>query len=293
MQGELARSIMMIEGIEFARVHLAIPERTIFRAGQGTPTAAVSLETTPGAALTDQKIRGIQQLVSSSVPGLAVTDVAVLDREGDLVSGSVGVAPAYAGGPQTERTALESYFAVKGRTAIEQFLPKGSFDLEISLRPLVRDAAADAGSEPVATQAGAGQTERLRDDFTFRVLMRTPTVLADEERRLVQNALIEAFSLAENRGDVLIFSTGALARTLDAAPASAAPARPAPVPAAGGGGGWDDSTFDLFQSKWLWIGLVLAALVGLAVWPRKRLSDEEIASFADLLKDAANDRAER
>lgn len=293
MQGELARSIMMMDGIEFARVHLAIPERTIFRAGQETPTAAVSLETTVGKTLTDQKIQGIQQLVSSSVPGLTVADVAVLNSDGDLVSGAAAVVGADAFGAMSERAALESYFAAKGRTAIEQYLPRSSFDIEFSLRQLALEIN-DQVSGSVSNQTSASRMPAaLRDGFAFRILVRTPTVLNDEERTLVQNALVDALQIAEARGDVLIFSTGVLARSIGTDPASAPVAASPVTPVSGTGADWGGDTASLLTTKWMWIGLVLLILVGLAAWPRRRLKEEEIVSFADLLKDAASQRTER
>src|SRR5665213_3756355 len=45
LEGELARSIQTIEGIESARVHLVIPERQIFSRDDQTPSASVVLKT--------------------------------------------------------------------------------------------------------------------------------------------------------------------------------------------------------------------------------------------------------
>ncbi|MGQ7829964.1 flagellar basal-body MS-ring/collar protein FliF [Altererythrobacter sp. Z27] len=291
MQGELARSIMMMDGIEFARVHLAIPERSIFRAGQESPTAAVSLETTVGKALTDKKIQGIQQLVASSVPGLTVADVAVLSSDGNLVSGITAMGDAGGLGAMSELAALESYFAAKGRTVIEQYLPKTSFDIEFALRPLALGGGGQASAKGATGPIVSRQPEVLRDGFAFRILVRTPIALDEEERTLIQNALADSLQIVESRGDVLIFSTGALSRSINANPGAlpgATPVeQPSMAPKLGAATEWGDGAATLLWSKWLWIGLVLLALVGLAAWPRKRLNDEEIVRFADLLKDAA------
>src|SRR5690606_28469829 len=51
LQGELARTIMMMDAVEFARVHLSIPERSLFRADASEPKAAVTVERQRGRRL--------------------------------------------------------------------------------------------------------------------------------------------------------------------------------------------------------------------------------------------------
>lgn len=291
MQGELARSIMMIDGIKFARVHLAIPERTIFREGQEAPTAVVSLETMPQSALGEKKIAGIQQLVASAVPGLAVGDVAVLDREGNLVSTG-----PIAGGRQpldvmTERGALESYLAAKGRAAISRLLPTLAFDIELSLRPITNDTPEATRPAPDTPPADTGLPVVMPQSSALRILIRTPVELDPQEREAIQGALIDALQITEERGDVLVFTTGSLTPvgTVRDTPVAAATAPPSLA---------QSNTLqqgDLFGSiglKWPLAALVLLLMAGLAVWPRRRLTDEEVASFADLLRDTAADRTE-
>lgn len=76
LQGELARTIMMMEGISFARVHLAIPERALFRASATVPTAAVTIQAERGRPISTDRVMGIRRLVSSTVTDLSVRNVA-------------------------------------------------------------------------------------------------------------------------------------------------------------------------------------------------------------------------
>lgn len=293
MQGELARSIMMMDGIAFARVHLAIPERSIFRSGQGTPTAAVTLEMSAGTPLSQQRIRGIQQLVASSVPGLASTDVAILDSSGDLVSANIASAQGGVAGPISERAALEGFYAAKARAAIERVLPGLSFDVELTARPpspVAIDPAAE-GSAPASSQNDRAAPSR--EGLIVRVLVRTPVELGVDERNVIQSALVSELDLAEGRGDILAFSTGALASSLpDTVPSTGRPA-PAPVSPIATDTGWSAQTGSLLSSKWTWIALLALFLTAVVAWPRRRLPDEEAASFAELLKSTALDRADR
>lgn len=86
LEGELARSIESLAGVQTARVHLAIPERSVFIRTQAAPSSSVILSRYRGGQLSARQIAGIQKLVAASVPDLSVDDVAVLDPSGALLS---------------------------------------------------------------------------------------------------------------------------------------------------------------------------------------------------------------
>jgi flagellar M-ring protein FliF len=85
LQGELARTIGRIAAVHSARVHLVIPEKALFREQQEKTTASVALTLVPGRRLTSEQIRGITQLIASSVPGLDPLDVVIVDDTGQLL----------------------------------------------------------------------------------------------------------------------------------------------------------------------------------------------------------------
>ena len=88
MEGELARSIQTIDGIEAARVHLVIPERQLFSRDSTPPTASVVLKTS--AVLDRGEVNAIQHLVAAAVAGLQVSRVAIIDDRGNLLAGGDG-----------------------------------------------------------------------------------------------------------------------------------------------------------------------------------------------------------
>ncbi|MBB43014.1 MAG: flagellar M-ring protein FliF [Rhodospirillaceae bacterium] len=83
---ELAKSISNIDIIKSARVHLAIPERSVFARNSLPPKASVFVNLARGRTLTSDQISAIVNLVSSSVPNLARENVAVIDQIGRLLS---------------------------------------------------------------------------------------------------------------------------------------------------------------------------------------------------------------
>jgi flagellar M-ring protein FliF len=83
---ELARSIGEIEGLVAARVHLAIPEKSVFARASVPPSASVFVQMEDGRSLSRQQISAIVHLVSSSVPSLPKGEVTVVDQYGNLLS---------------------------------------------------------------------------------------------------------------------------------------------------------------------------------------------------------------
>jgi flagellar M-ring protein FliF len=86
LEGELERTIGQMRGIESAQVHLAIHETSTFRRADSPAEASVVLKLRAGEAPDDGVVRGIAQLVASSVDGLDGDRVTVVDDGGRLLS---------------------------------------------------------------------------------------------------------------------------------------------------------------------------------------------------------------
>ncbi|MCA9723604.1 MAG: flagellar M-ring protein FliF, partial [Gemmatimonadetes bacterium] len=87
LEGELARTIGNLRGVERAQVHLALPESSPLRKLDRPAEAAVVVALRADATLTPEQVRGIAQLVSSSVEQLTPDHVAVLDDSGRPLGG--------------------------------------------------------------------------------------------------------------------------------------------------------------------------------------------------------------
>jgi flagellar M-ring protein FliF len=83
LQGELARTISQLDAVHSARVHIVLPEKSLFLEQQDKPTASVVLKLAPGRRLTPEQIRGIAHLVASSVEGLSAEAVTLVDHNGE------------------------------------------------------------------------------------------------------------------------------------------------------------------------------------------------------------------
>lgn len=85
-EGELQRTITNFRNVQTARVHIAIPERSVFVRATRKPTASVFLTLTSGASLSEMQVGAIANLVASSVPELVAEDVTIVDQRGNLLS---------------------------------------------------------------------------------------------------------------------------------------------------------------------------------------------------------------
>ena len=116
---ELAKSISRIDIVTSARVHLAIPERSVFARKSLPPKASVFLNLARGRTLSPEQVTAIVNLVSSAVPNMSRDNVAVVDQVGRLISNNEMDAAARLTDKQFQhRLQMENVY----RTRIEMLL---------------------------------------------------------------------------------------------------------------------------------------------------------------------------
>ena len=126
LQGELARTIMALDAVKSARVHLVLPDSGLFRRADQKPKAAVTLALRDNRSLQPEQVVGIQRLVAASVPQIDPTAVTVLDQRGATLSRNAG--------PESEDAAIglggkhefEAYLARKVVAVLDKTFGPGS-----------------------------------------------------------------------------------------------------------------------------------------------------------------------
>ena len=104
LEAELSRSINHISGVTSARVHLAIPEKTVFAREIALPSASVFVKLSNGRSLGRQQVQSIVHLVASSVPNLPSENITVVDQFGELLSKPSGDSSTTASSEQMSQT---------------------------------------------------------------------------------------------------------------------------------------------------------------------------------------------
>jgi len=101
LEGELAQSILTMDAIASARVHLAIAKTSSFvTANTDGNSASVMVTVKPGRALSNEQVAAVVNLVSGSVAGLKPQRVSLVDQAGNLLSARVDLADGFEGATQ-------------------------------------------------------------------------------------------------------------------------------------------------------------------------------------------------
>jgi flagellar M-ring protein FliF len=139
IQGELTRTILSIDEIQAARVHLATPEQGLFKKSSSKPKASVTVIMKHGRALAPEQVAGIQRLVAASVPDMQAEDVTVLDQHGVALTRAAGAEGevVLAGTQLDSKRSTEDYLLRKITQVLDRTLGPGqaiaSVDVSLNL----------------------------------------------------------------------------------------------------------------------------------------------------------------
>ena len=128
-EADLARTIEAIDAVKTARVHLAMPEPSVFVREAREPAASVMLTLQQGRSLSEAQVRAIRHLVASSVPGLAADSVSVIDQSGALISSPTGNADQEMFQLQMQ---MEERYRQAVITLLTPIVGAGNFSVEVS-----------------------------------------------------------------------------------------------------------------------------------------------------------------
>ena len=85
LEGELARTMSEFPSVESARVHLVIPNRSLFIEEQQKPSASVLLKLKGGKSMDVKDVQAIVNLVTMAVEGLDKSRVSIADNNGKVL----------------------------------------------------------------------------------------------------------------------------------------------------------------------------------------------------------------
>ncbi|WP_165311082.1 flagellar basal-body MS-ring/collar protein FliF [Vibrio ziniensis] len=137
LEGELARSIVTMESIAVARVHLAIPKASLFkRKDQEQARASVMVQLIEGMDLKPGQVDSIVNLVSGAVIGLKAENVRVVDQYGRLLSKDTSLDDlAVSTNRQTEyRRNIEKHLVSQASDMLTPILGASNFRVQVSAK---------------------------------------------------------------------------------------------------------------------------------------------------------------
>ncbi|MGC8828571.1 MAG: flagellar basal-body MS-ring/collar protein FliF [Verrucomicrobiia bacterium] len=134
LQGELARTIAQLDGVESARVMIVMPENRLLADNTRKPTASVFIRTTGAAPIEPSAVNSIRFLVANAVEGLQAKNVTVVDHRGNVLSENtdedsvVGLSSSQL----ALRRNLEQYLSKKAESMLEKVLGPGQAVVRVS-----------------------------------------------------------------------------------------------------------------------------------------------------------------
>jgi len=196
LEGELSRTLMTFDEIRNARVHLVIPEPSLFVETSQPPTASVVLELKRNRVLTPEKVQAIANLIASAaVEGLDPKDVTIVDTRGNQLSK-----------PVMDELAAQSSTIMDLKFAYEKRLAE-------KVKGLI-DGAHGAGTALVTVNADLDfdRIERIMTSYD-----QDSSAIASEMRREVTNPDAEGGGEEESTTN---YETGSIVEKLIRAPGS-------------------------------------------------------------------------
>ena len=170
LQGELTRTIEKFPEVENARVHIVMPEATLFEEKQKDTTAAVWLKIKTGQTMKDGQINGLIKLVSSSVEGLKPQNITVVDTIGNVLSGKYNADSESQDTQQLSTTQLQlqqknqDYYQNNIQTMLDKVLGPGQsvvrVQVELDLDKVKKSSIQHNGNKVVVSEDKSSSTSK-------------------------------------------------------------------------------------------------------------------------------------
>jgi flagellar M-ring protein FliF len=179
-EAELAKSITEISSVKGARVHLALPEKSVFVRDQTPPTASVFVNLKNGRNLDKTQVLAITNLVSSSVPGMNPASVSIVDQFGNLLSNSPDDPDQVLADSQLEyRMRLESIYRNRVQSLVTPIVGSNNINAQINLE--IDFTRREVSQEIVDPDASATLSEQSSLNVTAKKeAMGIPGAIANE-----------------------------------------------------------------------------------------------------------------
>lgn len=181
LEGEMAQSIMSVNAVKSARVHLAINEDSSFVvSNQPENSASVVLQLNYGMTLSPDQVNAIVHLVSGSVPGLKPANVSVVDQQGNLLSQDIAE-DAQTAGNTRKRDGLIHEIQDKTRDSIDNMLSSlvGKGNFRISVMPELDLSKIEETQERLGDAPKVNSEEKSDERNTDQIAMGIPGSLSN------------------------------------------------------------------------------------------------------------------
>ncbi|MBU1539060.1 MAG: flagellar M-ring protein FliF [Alphaproteobacteria bacterium] len=131
LEGELARTILTMRGINSARVMIALPRRELFQSDAAEPTASVVVGVT-GGQLTGAQVQAIRNVIASSVPNMKPEKVTLTDTSNRTLAAGSDSAGFSAASAQDARDSTEAQLQARIMDIVEGVVGVGGARVQVT-----------------------------------------------------------------------------------------------------------------------------------------------------------------
>lgn len=181
IEGELAQSIMGLDPVESARVHLGLMESSSFvLTNQPESSGSVIVRLRPGQRLNDPQVMAIVQLIAGSVPGLKAAQVRVVDQRGTLLSAGIDTGDTPLGGMSRGRE-ISNQIKTETENSIANLLNSivGAGHFRVSVVPKVDISAVEETQERYAGEPRISDENLSQENTTDELALGIPGSLSN------------------------------------------------------------------------------------------------------------------
>jgi len=183
LQGELARTINQFAEVEQSRVHITLPEKTLFLEDEQKPTASVALKLCRKGALQEKQVQGIVHLVAGSVERLEPENVTVVDVDGNVLSAGTSEGSQLVGLSSTQQEfqrELEEGLEKRVQTMLEKVVGKGKAIVRVTASlNLKQEEKTEEIFDPDSAVIRSEQRTEEKSKGSSPVAIGTPGVVAN------------------------------------------------------------------------------------------------------------------
>lgn len=182
LEGELSRTIMALKAVKTARVHLAIPKKTLFiRQQPELPSASVMLDLYAGQHLQPEQITSIANLVAGSVTGMTANRVQIVDQEGNHLSSEINASQdmSQSRDKQLQYTQeLEQSLISRASSMLLPILGKDNFQVQVAA--LVNFNQVEETRESLDPQTVVSQEKQSTNQTSGEMALGIPGALSNQ-----------------------------------------------------------------------------------------------------------------
>jgi flagellar M-ring protein FliF len=210
VEGELAKSIQVIDGVISARVHVAKPEGSLFSTAKKQASATVVLRVKADRRLSGANVAAIVHLLSGSVEGLAPEKVVVVDAQGSLLSGNENELAQGVDNILDYKARVEQYLAQKVEGMLSKVLGAQKVSVEVdavletsrlssiketydpTIRAISREnTKSSSGGGTGAGAAGSGKEEEIESTYMVSKTVEEKTDLPGDIKSISVAAFVD------------------------------------------------------------------------------------------------------